>query len=193
MFPFCSHCGTTLPACPGFRRSSSRREILGDIARLAVGAGSIALAISGCGYRLLPETPAERVASWDASRYAQPREPGWQTDQERAVEEEARRQRLSADLERRIAEQGSAARKLNDRQCERFIHGLPSEGAPMGKLWSPGQPSEDNPYYTPQENYCLALSRSHVSPAEAPVYPGMLPVGWHATYLGNGYWQLTPD
>jgi hypothetical protein len=105
--------------------------------------------------------------------------------------EAAERQFFAASMERRQAAQGVAVHRMSLDRCETLLQSVPRGVAPLGPLWHPGQPSPDNPYMTPQENWCRALTRAQSSPADNR-YPGMLPDGWHATYLGNGRWRVSP-
>lgn len=90
----------------------------------------------------------------------------------------------------REAKQGSTVRRLSITQCQRVTLSATANANPspyaLGPNWRSG---EYNKYLTPQENYCIAEARSHISPANNR-FPGMLPEGVTATPLGNGGWWL---
>lgn len=106
-----------------------------------------------------------------------------------------------ADIERGLAvseaerevKQGHIVRRLSDDQCIKLTVALDKPGSPspyaVGGLWRAGEPSNYNRFLTPQENYCIELSRSHISPADNS-FPGMLPEGAYAAPLGNGAWII---
>lgn len=102
----------------------------------------------------------------------------------------AERQQAAEAEARRAAQQGRAVRRLSDDQCSALIRPLSHGVAAMGPTWVAGQPSRDNHYMTPQENWCMAQARSHSAPADN-VFPGLLPDGYHADYLGIGHWRIS--
>lgn len=90
-----------------------------------------------------------------------------------------------ADERRRSQHYGGSVRHLSDDQCYAVLRRVPGYVAPLN------HGNEHSPYLTPQENWCMALGRGHESPADN-TFPGLLPDGVHATYLGNGAWSITP-
>lgn len=104
--------------------------------------------------------------------------------------EAAEREQFAADEAQRQAAQGPKIRRMSLDRCFDLLQKVPNGVAPLGPSWHPGEPSPDNPYMTRQENWCRALGRSQESVADNP-YPGMLPDGYHATYLGNGHWRVS--
>jgi hypothetical protein len=93
----------------------------------------------------------------------------------------------------RAVKQGHIVRRLSDDQCIKLTVAQEKPGSPspyaQGGLWRAGEPSIYNRFLTPQENYCIELSRSHVSQADNR-FPGMLPEGAYAVPLGNGAWLI---
>jgi hypothetical protein len=102
----------------------------------------------------------------------------------------AERQAAAVSVQERQARQGRGVRRMSDDQCYALLRGVPNDVAVMGSPWHPGEPSPDNPYMTAQENWCMALGRGQTSVADHP-FPGFLPDGYHATYLGNGHWRIS--
>jgi hypothetical protein len=107
---------------------------------------------------------------------------------EQRIEQE--RQAAVADVQRRTVQQGNKVHRVSDDACENLLLRVPQPAtSDLAPPWVTGQPSPYNQYLTPQENWCMALGRSHESPANNQ-FPGMLPDGWHAVPLGNGSWQI---
>ena len=98
---------------------------------------------------------------------------------------------LCRQIAQRQAAQGNAVRRMNSDRCGALIRAVPGGVHPLGPPWHPGEPSPYNTFMTPQENWCMAQGRAQESVADNR-YPGILPNGWHATYLGNGRWRVSP-
>jgi hypothetical protein len=103
---------------------------------------------------------------------------------------------LSAQLQTRLARQGSVVRHLQGSECWPLLAQVPSEPIPAGASWRAGDISSDNPYLTPQERWCLASvtntarTPSHSAASASREYPGTLPTGAHAVQLKDGSWQI---
>ena len=96
----------------------------------------------------------------------------------------ARLQSLHAGLTAAVAvrqkQQGKVVRRLSSEGCAEYLLGAPREAFVLGPGWVVGGPSPTNPYLTSQENYCVALQRAAISPANSPA-PGLPPQGAAAT------------
>jgi DNA-damage-inducible protein J len=61
------------------------------------------------------------------------------------------------------ARQGRGVYVMSDDQCYTLLRGVPSDVAPTGPVWHPGEPGTYHQDMTPQENWCMAFGRSHES------------------------------
>lgn len=124
---------------------------------------------------------------------------GWRRDDPAA-------QILAAQLQHRLAGQGSAVRRLSGAACWPLLSAVPSGPVPKNASWRSGDISADNPYLTPQERWCLgavtgtaaslATTSTSANPGpparavSAGQYPGILPPGARAVRLKGGGWQI---
>ena len=146
-------------------------------------AGSVLalLALAGC------VAPSPRMAAYPL-RYSPP--PGYQSvEVRRIMQPDPHSDLLAQEADRERAQHGRVVHMSNER-CYGVVEKIPGAAAPLGPVWHPGEPSQPSPYLTPQENWCMALGRSQEAPADN-TFPGFLPEGARATYLGDGRWQIT--
>ncbi|HEY1858601.1 hypothetical protein [Acidocella sp.] len=87
---------------------------------------------------------------------------------------------LTAAVVVRQKQQGKVVRRLSSEGCGEYLLGAPREAFAQGPSWAVGGPSPTNPYLTSQENYCVALQRAAISPANNQS-PGLPPNGAAAT------------
>jgi hypothetical protein len=137
------------------------------------------LALTGCVAPPVPRPYVRRNAP-----------PPYQQAEAQQVAQSDLRQSLADQETKREQAQGGRVVHMSLDGCYKVNAGIPGAAFPLAPISNLGEVSDTNPYLTPQENWCEALGRGQESPANN-TFPGFLPEGARATYLGDGRWQIT--
>ncbi len=90
----------------------------------------------------------------------------------------------------REAVQGQV-KSISRSRCDTVLVAIPKEAMDaMSQDFGPtGRRPLPSPLLTPLENMCMESAQSRMEPSNNQ-FPGLLPDGARATYLGNGGWEI---